>query len=322
MGYRQRSSPITAPPSNGIAETPPHGVMNSKRWPKWHGRGVTCPRCTDALWSPISRNSTIARPPRDERPGSRRRDWQLRRRSESRVHTQTYTACTPEPADVRNPCRPSQIARMSGPGAGWTGFRFPAGVLRSGLPGLLAGSAAASAGKVVRRIRRGPRRLGGSRFRRWRGKAWTGSDWPGRLCVPLFPLHFFHTESAPIGLWRAFPAARPGVGDVARFCMRVDQARMNTVRPYAGGRWGGPLPARHVDARQVRGRRGPATRSCTRRVPCSSTRARCHSARRAPTTRAGCRSRRRTTGRSCSGRASSGCTPRTPKARSTAGIWA
>lgn len=62
------------------------------------------------------------------------------------------------------------------------------------------------------------------------------------LCVPLFRLHFFHTESAPIGLWRALPAAWPSVGDVARFCMRADQARMTTGRPYAGGRRGGPCP--------------------------------------------------------------------------------
>ena len=62
------------------------------------------------------------------------------------------------------------------------------------------------------------------------------------LCVPLFRLHFFHTESAPIGLWRALPAARPGVGDVARFCMRPDQARLTAGRPYAGGRRGGPCP--------------------------------------------------------------------------------
>lgn len=62
------------------------------------------------------------------------------------------------------------------------------------------------------------------------------------VCVPLFRLHFFHTESAPVGLWRALPAARPRVGDVARFCMRGDPARMTTGRPYAGGRRGGPCP--------------------------------------------------------------------------------
>ena len=51
------------------------------------------------------------------------------------------------------------------------------------------------------------------------------------LCVPLF-----HTERAPI--WRALP----GVGDVARFCMRSEQARMTTGRPYARERRGGPCP--------------------------------------------------------------------------------
>ena len=61
-------------------------------------------------------------------------------------------------------------------------------------------------------------------------------------CVPLFRLHFFHTESAPVGLWRALPAARPGVGDIARFCMRPDQAHLTAGRPYAGGRRGGPCP--------------------------------------------------------------------------------
>lgn len=62
------------------------------------------------------------------------------------------------------------------------------------------------------------------------------------LCVPLFHLHFFHTESAPIGLWRAVPRAEPRVGDVARFCMRTDQARLTAGRTYAGGSRGGPCP--------------------------------------------------------------------------------
>lgn len=62
------------------------------------------------------------------------------------------------------------------------------------------------------------------------------------LTIPLFRLHFFHTESAPIGLWRALPAAQPDVGDVARFCMRPEEARLTAGRPYAGGRRGGPCP--------------------------------------------------------------------------------
>lgn len=60
--------------------------------------------------------------------------------------------------------------------------------------------------------------------------------------VPLFRLHFFHTESAPIGLWRALPAAEPRVGQVARFCMRSEEARFTAGGPYAGGRRGGPCP--------------------------------------------------------------------------------
>ena len=62
------------------------------------------------------------------------------------------------------------------------------------------------------------------------------------LCVPLFRLHFFHTESAPIGLWRAVPAAEPRIGDVARFCMGSEEARLTAGRPYAGGGRGGPGP--------------------------------------------------------------------------------
>lgn len=62
------------------------------------------------------------------------------------------------------------------------------------------------------------------------------------LCVPLFRLHVFHTESAPLGLWRAVPAAEPRVGDVARFCMGPEEARLTAGRPYAGGRRGGPCP--------------------------------------------------------------------------------
>jgi conjugative transfer signal peptidase TraF len=62
------------------------------------------------------------------------------------------------------------------------------------------------------------------------------------LCVPLFRLHFFHTESAPLGLWRAVPATEPRVGDVVRFCMGPEEARLTAGRPYAGGRRGGPCP--------------------------------------------------------------------------------
>lgn len=62
------------------------------------------------------------------------------------------------------------------------------------------------------------------------------------LSVPVFRLHFFHTASAPIGLWRAVPAAEPRVGDVARFCMGPAEARLTAGRPYAGGRRGGPCP--------------------------------------------------------------------------------
>jgi conjugative transfer signal peptidase TraF len=60
--------------------------------------------------------------------------------------------------------------------------------------------------------------------------------------IPVFQLHFFHTASAPIGLWRALPAARPRAGDMARFCMRAEEARLTAGRPYAGGRRGGPCP--------------------------------------------------------------------------------
>lgn len=74
------------------------------------------------------------------------------------------------------------------------------------------------------------------------------SLWPALLvvvlaaAVPVFHVHYFHTESAPIGLWRAYPAARPGIGDVMQFCMRADQALQTTGRPYAGGPAGGPCP--------------------------------------------------------------------------------
>lgn len=74
------------------------------------------------------------------------------------------------------------------------------------------------------------------------------SLWPALLvlalaaAVPLLRLHFFHTPSAPIGLWRADPAAGPRVGDVVQFCMRADQALQTTGRPYAGGPAGGPCP--------------------------------------------------------------------------------
>ena len=60
--------------------------------------------------------------------------------------------------------------------------------------------------------------------------------------VPVLRLHFFHTPSAPIGLWRAYPSAAPRVGDVVQFCMRADDARLVTGRPYAGGAAGGPCP--------------------------------------------------------------------------------
>ena len=64
------------------------------------------------------------------------------------------------------------------------------------------------------------------------------------LCaaVPVFRLHFFHTPSAPIGLWRAYPGALPSIGDVVRFCMRPEEARATTGRAYAGGPAGGPCP--------------------------------------------------------------------------------
>ena len=74
------------------------------------------------------------------------------------------------------------------------------------------------------------------------------SLWPALLvlalaaAVPLLRLHFFHTPSAPIGLWRADPAAGPRVGDVVQFCMRADQALATTGRTYAGGPAGGPCP--------------------------------------------------------------------------------
>lgn len=74
------------------------------------------------------------------------------------------------------------------------------------------------------------------------------SLWPALLvlalaaAIPLLRLHFFHTPSAPIGLWRADPAAGPRVGDVVQFCMRADQALQTTGRPYAGGPAGGPCP--------------------------------------------------------------------------------
>lgn len=62
------------------------------------------------------------------------------------------------------------------------------------------------------------------------------------LTIPVFQLHFFYTESAPIGLWRAIPAAEPRVGDVARFCMGPEEARLTAGRRYAGGRRGGSCP--------------------------------------------------------------------------------
>lgn len=63
------------------------------------------------------------------------------------------------------------------------------------------------------------------------------------LPVPLLDLHFIHTESAPIGLWRARPD-RPAVGDMVRFCMREAEARATAGRPYAGGGRRGPCPYR------------------------------------------------------------------------------
>lgn len=72
--------------------------------------------------------------------------------------------------------------------------------------------------------------------------------WPGVLvlclaaAVPLLRLHFFHTPSAPIGLWRADPGSTPRVGDVVQFCMRSAEARRTAGRPYAGGSGGGPCP--------------------------------------------------------------------------------
>jgi conjugative transfer signal peptidase TraF len=60
--------------------------------------------------------------------------------------------------------------------------------------------------------------------------------------VPLLRLHFFHTPSAPLGLWRAHPHRVPQVGEVARFCMGEEAARVTAGRPYAGGPAGGPCP--------------------------------------------------------------------------------
>ena len=54
------------------------------------------------------------------------------------------------------------------------------------------------------------------------------------LSAPLLP----HRERADRP-WGAVPAAEPRVGDVARFCMRPEQARLTAGRPYAGGRRGG-----------------------------------------------------------------------------------
>jgi conjugative transfer signal peptidase TraF len=60
--------------------------------------------------------------------------------------------------------------------------------------------------------------------------------------VPLFRLHFIHTASAPIGVWRTDAGAAPRVGDVVKFCMRAPEAQLTTGRPYAGGAAGGPCP--------------------------------------------------------------------------------
>jgi conjugative transfer signal peptidase TraF len=66
------------------------------------------------------------------------------------------------------------------------------------------------------------------------------------LTVPVLVLGFHlelnHTESGPLGIWRAYPDRVPAVGDFARFCMRPDQARATAGRPYAGGRRGGACP--------------------------------------------------------------------------------
>jgi conjugative transfer signal peptidase TraF len=59
---------------------------------------------------------------------------------------------------------------------------------------------------------------------------------------PLLRLHFIHTPSAPIGVWRAHAGATPRVGDVVTFCMKPVQARQTRGRPYAGGAAGGPCP--------------------------------------------------------------------------------
>ena len=75
-----------------------------------------------------------------------------------------------------------------------------------------------------------------------------GTLWPAAVVlalavsVPLLRLHFVHTPSAPIGVWRALPGRTPAVGDVARFCMRAEHARLTAGRPYAGGRGRGPCP--------------------------------------------------------------------------------
>jgi len=60
--------------------------------------------------------------------------------------------------------------------------------------------------------------------------------------VPVLRLHVFHTPSAPLGLWRAYPDLVPRVGEVARFCMGEEAARLTAGRPYAGGPAGGPCP--------------------------------------------------------------------------------
>ncbi|HET6232198.1 MAG TPA: S26 family signal peptidase [Longimicrobiaceae bacterium] len=60
--------------------------------------------------------------------------------------------------------------------------------------------------------------------------------------VLAFHLELNHTESGPLGIWRAYPDRVPAVGEFVRFCMRPEQARATAGRPYAGGAHGGPCP--------------------------------------------------------------------------------
>ena len=141
------------------------------------------------------------------------------------------------------------------------------------------------------------------------------------LPVPLFRLHFFHTESAPIGLWRALPGRRPRVGDVVRFCMRADQARATAGRPYAGGSRSGRCPyGTWMLTKPVLAGPGDTVVHTPAAVLVNG-RAEPLSAR-GPGTPAGWRCPRPRSAPSSSARGSSGCTRRTRTARSTAATWA